>query len=139
VSQRDALQELRPQALNVFRRTTAEDVFRSCGYAVLSLGPPMEYYDVVLNRLTEGGRVAAQSLDALLNVFADTTGAGGRTTIPADEARILAQRWRKFIDRHRVDLEARRKVSLDDPDATADLVPAEWSLHRDGKPRWPVR
>ena len=139
VIQRDSLRALRPQALSVFRKTATEGVFRSCGYAVLQLGSPLEYYDVVLGRLTEGGEVAAASLDALLNVFDETTGGGGRTTIPANEARRLADRWRGFVDNHRQDLEARRKLSLDDPDATADLVPEGWSLDRNGKPRWPAR
>jgi hypothetical protein len=98
----------------------------------------LEYYGVVLDRLTEGGEVAASSLHALLNVFGDTS-VGGRTTIPANEARVLAQRWRTFVDRHRADLEARRKLSLDDPDVTADLVPDGWLLNRNGKPRWPSR
>ena len=122
-----------------FRQTTSDNVFRSCGYAVSSLGPPLEYYEVVLERLTEGGRMAALSLDSLLNVFADTTGGGSRTTIPIDEALTLARRWRAFIDKHREALQARGKLSLDDPDATADLVPKEWSLERSGKPRWPQR
>jgi hypothetical protein len=136
IVQRDALRGLRPQALNVFRSTKNRAVFRNCGYAVLQLGPRMEYYDVVLARLTDA-EIGAEALHALLNVFEGTTGGGGRTTIPAAEARRLSQRWRTFLDRHRADLESGRQLSLDSPDATADLVPEGWTLSRNGKPQWP--
>ena len=137
VVQRSSLETLRDWAMNAFRTTNDEDSFRSCGYAVLQLGPRMEYYDVLLTRLSGGERIAAAALTSLLNVFAGTNGGGSTTTIPPSEARVLARSWRSFIDKHREDLDAGRKLSLDDPDATAELVPRGWTLSRDGKPNWP--
>jgi hypothetical protein len=133
---RDSLPSLRPQALKAFRQTSDKDVFRGCGYAVLELGPPMEYYEIVLSRL-KAGEMGATALDALLNVFAETTGGGGRTTLSDREARNLVPRWRTFINMHRAELEARTEISLDSPDVTADLVPDGFSLSRAGKPPWP--
>jgi hypothetical protein len=137
IVQRQSLVTLRPRAMSIFRTTSNDSAFRSCGYAVLQLGPRMEYYEVLLSRLTEEGRTASVALSSLLGVFEGTTGGGSRTTIPAGQARLLAQRWRAFMDRHRADLEAGRKLSLDLPDATGDLVPEGWNLFRDGKPQWP--
>ena len=45
----------------------------------------------------------------------------------------------RVLDQCLAEMEAGRKLSLDNPDATADLVPAGWIRFRNGKPPWPAR
>jgi hypothetical protein len=134
---RAKLPELRADVIEVFRKTTDSFALSAAENALYALGSRSDYFDILAMRLADAP-VASQVLPTLLDVF-EITGGFMPDTITTEQSRALSSRWQTFINRHRAEIAGGIRLSLDDPDVPADLVPPNWSLSRPGKPAWPVR
>jgi hypothetical protein len=96
-------------------------------------------------RMTRAKALAARladkdAFDEALAELVETLDHQGRSTDgeTTDAARAaVAARWRAFVEAHRADIQADRKLSLDDPTVTPDLVPPTWKLTRANGTDWP--
>jgi hypothetical protein len=134
---RAKLPELRAYVIEVFRNTTDSFALSAAENALFALGSRADYFDILAIRLADAP-VASQVLRTLLGVF-ESTGGFMPDMITTEQSRALSSRWQTFINRHRAEIAGGMRLSLDDPDVSADLVPPNWSLSRPGKPAWPVR
>ena len=134
---RAKLPELRADVIEVFRKTTDSFVLNAAEYALDALSSRADYFDILAIRVADPP-VASHVLHTLLGVF-ENTGGFMPDSITTEQARALSSQWQTFINRHRGEIAAGMRLSLDDPDVPADLVPPNWSLSRPGKPAWPVR
>ena len=132
---RGMLSAIRGAVSETFRKAKETWTLRTCGNALYALNARFERADILASRLTEPD-VAEEVFSSLLGLF-ETDGYSSCCLL--DEATALAPRWKSFIAAHRADIEAGREISLDEPDVTRDLVPAGVTLHRTGKPDWPVQ
>jgi hypothetical protein len=125
---------------DVVRTLQTADEFwlrNAAGNALHALGAVYESLVLQASRIAEPA-LSAEILGSLLLGVLDATGLSSGPVAP-EEARALAERWRVFVAAHRGNIEAHRKIPLDDPSVSADLVPRGWTLHRENKPGWPPR
>lgn len=103
--------------------------------AARALGARFARAKALVARLSE-----KTAFDEVLGELTDLLDAHGRSTNgeTTDVARaLLPARWKTFVEAHRADIEAGRKVALTDASVTRDLVPPNWKLTRADGTEWP--
>lgn len=114
---------------------TAEDkgLLREVSNTLYTIGLRAERMNVLAARLDDLG-VAAKVLDLLLGLF-ERSG-GYSPSLTSADVTHLRETWQAFIAAHLADIEAGRRLSLDN-DTPIGLIPPTWSISRPGKPPWP--
>ena len=119
-------------------RTATDFMFMNFARNTLrDLGGTWDLLQIMAARVAEP-EIGRDMLGPLVDLLEGVTGWGGGP-IEANEAPALSARWTAFLDAHRAAIEAGAKISFSDPGVTPDLVPRSWTLHRRGRPDWPVR
>jgi hypothetical protein len=103
--------------------------------AAYRLGARMERLRVLVQMLAAKDTFD-EALSELIYVL-DCHGESRSGGVPDDARAPLIPLWSHFIAAHEADILAGRKISLDDPSVTADLVPKTWKLGRADGTQWP--
>ncbi len=80
------------------------------------------------------------AFDEALGELVDLLDYQGRSSngVPTDAQRaVVVAKWKPFVEAHRADIEADKKVALDDPSVSPALVPPTWKLGRGNGVEWP--
>jgi hypothetical protein len=133
---RARLATLRNPVITALRNATESWVINSCVNALYMLGGHYERVQILAERLAEPG-VAPVILRYLTGVL-DNNGSSGCCSTAGNHAKELSTRWLAFIALKQADIEAGRRISLEDPNVAADLFPPGVKLYRTGKPDWPM-
>jgi hypothetical protein len=103
--------------------------------AAYMLGARYERMRALVARL-EDKDAFDEALSELVGLL-DYHGASRSGEVSGAKRAALAARWRSFVEKHRVAIEADKKVPLDDPSVTPDLLPSTWKLGRGDGREWP--
>jgi hypothetical protein len=57
--------------------------------------------------------------------------------VPEPIRKAIAARWKAFVEAHATEFAAGKRIPLEDPSVTPDLVPAGWQLGRGNGKYWP--
>jgi len=125
---------LRPQLAEALRHATAQS-FAGCASTLDFLGGRFERVTIQASRLAEPSMIAS-ILPNLINLL-EHNGYSNCCSIPPDQTAALAARWKTFVESHKAEIEAGKRIPLDAPDITADLIAPGGKLSRTGKPDWP--
>jgi len=128
------LTALRPQLAEVLRHATAQS-FAGCAATLDFLGGRFERVTIQASRLAEPA-IIASILPNLINLL-EHDGYSSCCNIPTNETAALAARWKTFVESHKAEIEAGKRISLDAPDVTPELIAPGGRLSRTGKPDWP--
>jgi len=135
---RERLTALKDQVVGIVRLEKNWLLLDSAVDAVRQLGTLSEALEPLTYRLAEKDMVF-DVLTRLTQVFEPHGVSSENVAYDLKLGAELGIRWRSFISGRRADVDAGRRISLDEPDLPMDLLPPGYRLDRRGKPDWPPR
>ncbi len=104
-------------------------------YAAYMLGARFARAKALVARISDRA-VFDEVLGELVDLL-DSHGRSANGEITDAARAALAPRWKAFVEAHRADIDAGKKIALTDPSVTRDLVPPNWKLTRADGTEWP--
>jgi DNA-binding transcriptional LysR family regulator len=134
LAQRAKLASIVPQVLKAMSKPVGLRL-NIVSRAAYLLGARFDRARILVGRLSDKA-----AFDEALSELLDVLEYSGRSSNgqPSDAERAAVQaRWKAFVALHRGDIEAGRKLPLNHPSVSADLVPPNWKLGRRDGTQWP--